>query len=164
MAQSDIYNPGIEQFTEDQLGTLKAINIVTDVLLALNLSIATYILVRLIIPLKIKGVFIVQFYVVSVLLTLLRMFEVTCLIRDPRADMWEYSWHELSFFRLSGITATCTFYALGLLVISTMFQIAVSIQVMLGRYVPTKGKRILLYFNCILVGLLLNIVFFSYAG
>ena len=164
MSQSDVYNPGVEEFTEYQLGTLKAVNIVTDVLLALNLSIATYILLRLIIPLKIKGVFIVQFYVVSILLTLLRVFEVTCLIRDPRADMWEYSWHDLSFFRLSGITATCTFYALGLLVISTMFQIAVSIQVMLGEHEPAKGKKVLLYFNCVLVGLLLNIVFFSYAG
>ena len=35
---------------------------------------------------------------------------------------------------------------------------------MLRKFEPKKGKRILFFFNCILIGLLLNNVFFSYAG
>ena len=119
-----IMNP---DFTPSQQKILNAVNIISEITLFLNLALATYILLRMIIPLKIKGVFILQFYLISIILTILRITEVWCILQDPSRDMWEYTWTEADFYRISAISATCFFYALGLLVISTMFQIAVSI-------------------------------------
>ena len=139
MAYNDESNSEVGKFTDAQLHTLNTINIITDVALVLNLALATYILLRFIIPLKIKGVFIVQFYVVSVMLTIARICEVSSVIYDPHIDRWETKWAPLTFYRFSAMASIILFFAIGLLVTSTMFQIATSIQVMLGKHEPKKG-------------------------
>ena len=59
---------------------------------------------------------------------------------------------------------TVSFFALGLLVVSTMFQIGVSIQVMLKDVASVTAKRMLCLFNGFLIILLLSFVVFIIAA
>ena len=67
-------------YTDSQLQSLRQIHIVNITAMVINLVLAAYILLRLIIPLKIRGVFIIQFYVMSVIMTALRVIECIGLI------------------------------------------------------------------------------------
>ena len=97
------------------------VNGIDCVLMAFNLGFAAYICIRLLVPLRIKGTFIIQFYLVSVLFTVMRIIEVSNMIADPNQSQWEDGFDNYTFLRVDAILATCTFFALGLLVISTMF-------------------------------------------
>ena len=97
-----------------------------------NLLFGSYIILKLLMPLKIKGSFIIAFYVVSFLMTILRILEVSFCIHNPDTQDWEYGYKGVTFFRIVAITATLSSFALGLVIISTMYQLALSIRVMVG--------------------------------
>ena len=123
-------------YTDSQLQNLRLIQIVNVTAMVINLILAANILLRLIIPLKIRGVFIIQFYVVSVIMTALYIIETIELIILPGKHRWEYDNTSNSIYTYFGMAASFSFFTLGCLVISTMFQIAVSIRVMLQMITP----------------------------
>ena len=152
-------------FTDSQLQNLRLIHIVNLTAMVINLILAAYILLRLIIPLKIKGVFIIQFYVVSMIMTALRFIESIGLIINPGAQRWEYKQNTSNnMFSYFSIAAAISFYALGCLVTSTMFQIAVSIRVMLQTITPQTAKRFKCIFNTFLFLTIAAMLFFVIYG
>ena len=141
---------------------MQIINIIDGILMVCNLVFAAFILLRLLIPLRIKGTFIVSFYVVSIFLTVMRLVEVSKMIADEQTLQWEFVYRELDFFRVCAIIATVSFFTLGLFVISTMFQIGVSIQVMIKDVESVTAKRILRLFNGFLIILQITFLVFIY--
>ena len=62
---------------------MRLVNFSVIAMQVFNLALAIYILARLIIPLRIKGFFIIAFYVLSVILMLSRIIEVAEMYKDP---------------------------------------------------------------------------------
>ena len=99
----------------------------------ISFVIAAIVFFRFIIPLGIRNSNILLFYLLTFLLMLFRTIEVGHMLFNPDAVQWEYKVNSApTFFEIISSAATCTFLALGLLMISTMFQIGKSIQVLLG--------------------------------
>ena len=97
-----------------------------------NLIFGSYIFLKLLIPMNIRGGFIISFYAVSFVMTMLRMIEVSYGFQDPNTQDWEYGYNDMTFYRIIAITATLSSFSLGLLIIGTMYQIALSIRIMVG--------------------------------
>ena len=101
------------------------------VLLILNLIFAIYISIWYFFRLRVKGAFILLFYIFVDLTTIARILEVSFIIRNLRinkenADFYEkleYGEYIEEFRSL----AYLTFFGLGLVVVSTMFQIGISL-------------------------------------
>ena len=123
-----------------------------------NLALGFYIIFTLLIPLKIKGSFIVQFYIIALLMTLLRIIEISFDVYDPNSQDWEYGYTDWSFYRVVAIMATLTCFVLGIQIISTMYQITLSIRVMVGDVDYLEGRKRRNYFYGFLVSLILGFV------
>ena len=109
--------------------------------MAVNLIFGLYIIIKHLIPLKIKGTFIVSFYAASCFMTIMRIIELGYCIYDPSTQDWEYGYGGSTFYRVVAIIATLSSFGLGLLMISTMYQIALSIKVLVGDVGYQEGKK-----------------------
>ena len=91
-------------------------------------------------------------------MTLLRIIEISFFIYDPTNQDWEYSFTDWSFYRVVAIMATLSYIALGIQIISTMYQITLSIRVMVGDVEYLEGKKRRNHFYGFLISLILALV------
>ena len=91
-------------------------------------------------------------------MTLLRIIEISFFIFDPTNQDWEYSFTDWSFYRVVAIMATLSYIALGIQIISTMYQITLSIRVMVGDVEYLEGKKRRNHFYGFLISLILALV------
>ena len=63
----------------------------------------------------------------------------------------------MTFFRIIAITATLSSLTLGLLIIGTMYQIALSIRIMVGDVEVYKGKTFRNRFYAVLLSLIISL-------
>ena len=113
--------------------TLMVLFSLDGILLVLNLLFAIYISIVYFFRLRVKGAFILLFYIFVDLTTIARIFEITFLVtnlhKNERKDFYN-SLHTEGKVEISRSIAMLTFIGLGLVVVSTMFQIAISLQIL----------------------------------
>ena len=131
----------MQKFEPEQEKSIQIVCAVNIALMATNILFGLYIIFKHLILLKIKGTFIVSFYAVACLMTIARIIEVGYCIYDPSTQDWEYGYGGSTFFRVIAIIATLSSFGLGLLMISTMYQIALSIKVLVGDVNYLEGKK-----------------------
>ena len=114
------------------------------ILLLLNLLFAVYISIFYFFRLKVKGAFILLFYIFVDLTTIARISEITFIVMNLYAhrhiDFYE-DLHKTTTVEYSRSIAMLTFLGLCIVVIATMFQIAVSLQVLSMEIDPLTAKR-----------------------
>ena len=113
------------------------------VLLLANLIFAIYISIYYFVRLKVKGAFILLFYIFVDLTTIARILEISFILADlvNNRDGNFYAAITEKRVEICRSIAYLTFFGLGLVVVSTMFQIGISLQILSLEINALSAKR-----------------------
>ena len=111
------------------------------VLLAFNLAAMCYIFIRYMVRLKIKNTLVLLFYLFAFLTTVFRIIQTVSIlstVNDKIMDKEEYHEDELGPESISdSLSMVCT-TAMGLVIVATMYKIAVSLQMLMDELSPQE--------------------------
>ena len=118
---------------------------IDGVLLVMNLVFAIYISIWYFCRLRVKGAFILLFYIFVDITTVARIGEVFFTIRNLWVHREDPDFYELlengPYIEIFRSLAYLSFFGLGLVVVSTMFQIGISLQVLSQEINSLSARR-----------------------